>query len=338
MAIFIGLFISLAAAVIPTILYALAFYLADRYEREPVWMVVVAFLWGAVPAIVASLIGEILLGSPLVNAPGSVAEAVVEAALVAPLVEEFTKGLAVYFIYRAFRHEFDGVLDGLTYGALIGFGFAMTENFFYFVGAFSEGGFVDLSLLIFLRSLIFGLNHAFYTGLLGIGLGFARHARSRGRQRAWIAGGFAAAVLAHALHNLGASISGFTGAGIAISLGMAILGISLVGLALLLAWQQEHKWLRQELLEEVGVTLTPDEYASLTRSWRRSPLLDYSKNGPQARRMQLLVELAFRKHRLHKLGPHREPKLPAQIDEIRRQIAQQLPPHLAASQPALYSD
>lgn len=57
------------------------------------------------------------------------------------------------------RHEFDGVLDGLTYGAIIGFGFAMTENFLYFIGAFSEGGFVDLTVLIFLRAVIFGLNH-----------------------------------------------------------------------------------------------------------------------------------------------------------------------------------
>src|SRR5690606_32033414 len=123
-----------------------------------VWLVVVAFLWGAIPAIVASLVGEILIGSPMIEAPGSVAEAVVESALVAPLVEEFAKGLALYAIYRFLRREFDGVLDGLTYGALIGFGFAMTENFFYFVGAFTEGGFVDLSLLIFLRSIVFGLN------------------------------------------------------------------------------------------------------------------------------------------------------------------------------------
>jgi RsiW-degrading membrane proteinase PrsW (M82 family) len=320
MVILIGLFVSLAAAIIPTILWALAFYLADRYEREPVWMVVVAFLWGAIPAIVASLIGEILIGAPMVNAPGSVAEAVVESALVAPLVEEFAKGLALFLIYRLFRHEFDGVLDGLTYGALIGFGFAMTENFFYFVGAFTEGGFVDLSLLIFLRALIFGLNHAFYTGLLGIGFGLARHARTGAAQRGWIFAGFAAAVLTHAVHNLGASISSINGLGILLSLFMAIMGVALIGLALILAWRQERRWLREELREEVGVMLTPAEYESLTRNWRRSPLLDYRKNAAQARRLRLVVKLAFRKHRLHKLGPRREPQLVAQIEQLRGQI------------------
>ncbi len=69
------------------------------------------------------------------------------------------------------RHEFDGVLDGLIYGVLIGFGFAMTENFFYFIGAFDEGGFVNLTAVIILRSVVFGLNHAFYTSLTGIGFG-----------------------------------------------------------------------------------------------------------------------------------------------------------------------
>ncbi|MBI1294749.1 PrsW family intramembrane metalloprotease [bacterium] len=321
MDLFLGLGLSLTAAVVPTIIYAMAFYLADRYEREPVWLGIVAFLWGAVPAIIVSLIGEILIGAPMVNAPGSLAEAVVETAVVAPLVEEFVKGLAVFAIFYFFRHEFDGVLDGLTYGALIGFGFAMTENFLYFVGAFSEGGFVDLTILIFLRSIVFGLNHAFYTGLLGIGFGMARLSHSKGQRNAWIIFGFAASVFAHAVHNFGASISVVNGVGIFLSLGMAILGVGMVLLALMLTWQQELKWLREELNEEVGILLTEQEYAALTKNWRRSDLLDRKHYGEQALRMQQLVELAFRKHRLRRLGTAREPKLTAQIQELRAQVA-----------------
>jgi protease PrsW len=331
MDILLGLIVSLAAAVIPTVIYALAFYLADRYEREPVWMIVVAFFWGAVPAIVASLIGEILIGAPLVDMPGSIAQSLVEAAVVAPIIEELTKGLAVYFIYRVYRHEFDGVLDGLTYGAIIGFGFAMTENFFYFVGAFTEGGFVDLTVLIFLRAIIFGLNHAFYTGLFGMGLGMARHARSRAAARFWVVAGFMAAVLAHALHNFGATISAVNPLGILLSLGMAVMGVGLIGLAVLLTWRQERTWIRDELREEVGLTLTTDEYTVLTQGWRRSPLLDRRKNGDQALRMQMLVKLAFLKHRMHKLGVEREPKLPAQIEDLRRQIMTYLPSHLVGA-------
>ncbi len=316
----IGLILSLAAAVIPTFFYALAFYLADRYEREPVWMGIVAFLWGAIPAVVTSLFGELVIGIPFVGDAGSLTAAIVESALVAPLVEEIAKGLALYAIYKFMRNEFDGVLDGLTYGALIGFGFAMTENFLYFIGAFSEGGFVDLTVLIFLRAVIFGLNHALYTGLFGIGLGLARHAPTPSSARRWVVAGFVAAVGAHALHNLGASISSVNGLGIFLSLGLAVGGIALVGIVVLLTWQQERLWLRDELRGEVGVLLSQTEYDSLVGGWRRSPLLDARRNKSQAKRLQQTVEIAFRKHRLRRLGAEREPKLAGQIDKLRGEI------------------
>nr|HRJ45670.1 PrsW family intramembrane metalloprotease [Caldilineaceae bacterium] len=301
--------------------YALAFYLADRYEREPVWMGIVAFLWGAIPAIVTSLIGELVIGIPFVGDPGSLTAAIVESALVAPFVEEIAKGAALYAIYRFLRHEFDGVLDGLTYGALIGFGFAMTENFLYFIGAFSEGGFVDLTVLIFLRAIVFGLNHALYTGLFGIGLGMARHATTPQTARLWIAGGFVAAVAAHALHNLGASISSVNGFGIVLSLGLAVGGIALIFVVVLLTWQQERRWLRDELKEEVGVLLSRAEYDSLVGGWRRSPLLNARTNPQRAKQLHSAVELAFCKHRLRRLGPGREPKLAGRIDDLRREVA-----------------
>lgn len=316
----IGFLISLAAAVIPTFFYALAFYLADRYEREPVWMGIVAFLWGAIPAVVVSLFGEIVIGVPFVGDPGSLTGAIVESALVAPFVEEFAKGLALFAIYKFMRHEFDGVLDGLTYGAIIGFGFAMTENFLYFIGAFSEGGFVDLTVLIFLRAVVFGLNHALYTGLFGIGLGLARHAKTEEAARRWMVIGFVAAVGAHALHNLGASISSVNGLGILLSLVLAGAGVALIGVVVLLTWRQERLWLRDELSEEVGVLLSQAEYKSLVGGWRRSPLLDARKNLNQANRLQQTVKIAFYKHRLRRLGPEREPKLAGQIEALRGQI------------------
>ncbi len=316
----LGLLVSIAAAVIPTGLYAFAFYLADRYEREPVWLAAVAFFWGAIPAVVASVIGEILLGAPLALEPGTVGAAVVESALIAPLVEESIKGLAVYLIYRLLRREFDGVLDGLTYGALVGFGFAMTENFLYFVGAFNEGGFVDLSALILLRAVIFGLNHAFYTGLFGIGLGLARQARTDRARRLWLGLGFGAALFTHGLHNLGASLAGVNALGFLLSLGLAVLGFALILLALLLAAQQERRWLQEELAAEVGVLLSADEYRDLVQRSRRSPLLDPDNGQERAQRLKLAVELAFRKHRLRRLGSDREPTLPQQIAALREEI------------------
>ncbi len=175
----LSLLIILLAAIVPTYLYVRLFYWADRYEREPRWLATVAFLWGAIPAIIASLIGEMIVEVPIGDAAlmtGSIFSAILEDAIYAPIIEELTKGFALLLIFWFMRREFDGVLDGLIYGALIGFGFAMTENIFYFIGAFDEGGFGNLAIVIILRTVIFGLNHALYTGLTGIGLGFARNA------------------------------------------------------------------------------------------------------------------------------------------------------------------
>ena len=127
-----ALLVILAATILPTALYVLVFYWADRYEREPLWLLAVAFVWGALPAATVSLLGETALEMSFVRAPNAVANNLLQAVVVAPVVEELAKGLVLIAIYGLLHREFDGLLDGLTYGALVGFGFAMTENFLSF--------------------------------------------------------------------------------------------------------------------------------------------------------------------------------------------------------------
>ncbi len=69
MALLFALALSTLAAIVPTLVYTLTFYWADRYEREPRSLLFAAFIWGAIPAVIASLIGEVLLGAPLVSDP-----------------------------------------------------------------------------------------------------------------------------------------------------------------------------------------------------------------------------------------------------------------------------
>lgn len=314
----LALLISLIAAVVPAILYVLLFYWADRYEREPLWLASVAFLWGAIPAIILSLIFELALGAPFVNAPGTLAEELVAGAVVAPIVEEIFKGAALLAIFFWKRQEFDGVLDGIVYGALIGFGFAMTENFFYFIGAFDQGGWGNLTVVIILRAVIFGLNHAFYTGLMGIGLGLARNSRNRLLRLFWIVAGLAAAILAHALHNFGAGITAVNLLGLGLSLLVAAAGFGLTLLAIGLSWQHERSVIRTELTPEIGFLLTREELHGLIDRWRHPHL---ARRGAPRKRQQLLVEFANRKRRLRLRGADREPELQRQLDDLRRQLA-----------------
>ncbi len=270
-----ALLVILAATVIPTALYVLVFYWADRYEREPLWLLVVAFVWGALPAAAVSLIGETALEMSFVRAPNAVANNLLQAVVVAPVVEEVAKGLVLVAIYELLRQEFDGLLDGLTYGALVGFGFAMTENFLFFTGAFQSGGYAQLSVIIVVRAVIFGLNHALYTSFIGLGLGLARQVQPQTRRQwtgiAWPLLGFTLAILVHALHNFGVALMQVGIIGLVVSLITGAASLSVVIAAMGLAWSQERRILRAELAEEIGQTISPAEYAALLGRWR-SPI------------------------------------------------------------------
>lgn len=317
----LAIFLILFAAIVPTTLYVILFYWADRYEREPRWLVTVAFFWGALPAVIISLIGELLIGEPFVDDAASLAGEVVSGSLVAPIVEELAKGAALFAIYWWKRQEFDGVLDGIVYGALVGFGFAMTENLLYFIGAYMDGGLASLSVIIFLRAILFGLNHAFYTSLIGIGLGIARNKRSFMARLLWTAVGLMAGIFAHAMHNLGASLASVNIAAFLISLLVAGAGLAITLLAIGLSWQQERNIIRAELAPEVGHLLSNEEFGQLTHQWHPPKR---TKRLPTKERRQMLVEYANRSYRLHRRGV--EPGLAEEIETLRNQLIQSYTP------------
>lgn len=316
--------LSILAALIPAIIYGIIFYWIDRHEREPIWLLTVAFLWGAVPAVFISLIGEIWLDVPLARGFPNFSDALISGSIVAPIVEEVVKGAALLMIFLFKRQEFDGPLDGVVYGAMIGLGFGMTENFFYFIDAAEAGGLSQLGLVIFLRAIIFGLNHACYTGLIGIGFGMARNTSHRNRLKrlGWPILGLCAAIIIHGLHNFGASTITYSALGLFISLLIAILAILLLFITVMLSWRFERICISEELVGEIGYLLNADEYHQLTKSWSM-PLRSRSKLAKaEAQRRHLLVELALHKHRLRQLGYHQEPELAAEVLHLRAQLSE----------------
>ncbi len=66
----------------------------DRYEPEPVWMLAIAFIWGATIATAVSAILNtmgLVVGLTISEAAGEVFSAVISA----PIVEETFKGLGL---------------------------------------------------------------------------------------------------------------------------------------------------------------------------------------------------------------------------------------------------
>jgi len=101
-------------------------YRYDRYEKEPLLMVLLALSLGFC-AMRAVGMAENLILSHLRLAPASHAP---KAALVAG-IEDGAKLVAVLLIACAFRRQINDPLDGIIYGTLVGLGAAVDESMLY---------------------------------------------------------------------------------------------------------------------------------------------------------------------------------------------------------------
>lgn len=82
--------------------------------------------------------------------------------------------LGILLVLWMGRKAFDGPIDGLVYGMLIGAGFAFTENIQYFVTALYDGGFGGLATNFFMRGIMSPFAHAMFTGAIGLMIGLAK--------------------------------------------------------------------------------------------------------------------------------------------------------------------
>ena len=304
-----GVLFSILAAVLPTAGWATLVWWCDRYEREPIPLLIATFLWGAFPAIILAIAVESLLGLPEAQLGGGVSGSISAHNIWAPIVEELAKGVALLMLLLFWQGEFDDVLDGILYGAMIGFGFAMTENFLYFVAALEEGGWQSWGVLVVLRSIVFGLNHAFFTAFTGAGLGYAQMARTRRGRYGVPVIALLAAVASHAIHNLGVALSGSNPAAILLSLFSDLGGVVLVVVMVWLALRQEQQWLRIELARDIGGLLTAADYEMLISQKMRwqATLGVWRSDGWRALRslrqfQQCATELAFQRRRVRLQG------------------------------------
>jgi protease PrsW len=135
--------ICIALALIHSAAFLLLIRFLDLYEREPLSVLALMAVWGAVgAAIISGWANERAIG--LLETLFPKTTAVFGLAIVGPLVEEFAKGIALVVAFllslwaaRRFGFlEFEGVTDGIVYGAAVGLGFAFTEDLLYL---FNEG-------------------------------------------------------------------------------------------------------------------------------------------------------------------------------------------------------
>ena len=166
--------VGIVAAVLPVPIYLTLALWLDRYEKEPIWMLALAFAWGAVVANAIALFLNTMNGLIVGMVFGQGASEFYTSVISAPVVEEGAKGLALFILFFWKKDEFDNVIDGIIYAAMVGLGFAMVENFGYYGGAFADMGIMGALLSFGLRGVASPFMHPIFTAMTGIGLGLAR--------------------------------------------------------------------------------------------------------------------------------------------------------------------
>jgi protease PrsW len=335
-------------ALVQSVVFLLLIRFLDLYEREPLALLALMALWGATGAVVLSLLGNTLL-SVAISLLSPATEVVFGAAMTAPIVEETAKGLALvavfaasYLLARRFGGlEFNGVTDGIVYGAAVGLGFAFSEDIHYFLNYSAEGGLGQGLDVYLMRVDFFGLGqlgHAVYAGTFGAGLGLATWSRSWAGKVLFPLLGLGAAVFMHAVHNgliplvlvlrfgLEDTAAALEGQSLPVdvvermnaTVGPAAFLVTLLGylfaaafFAAIGAWLlYQRRVIRAELAEEVeNGLISAAEWDVLPRYWRRSRWywrVLWSGKVEQWRALRRvhheLIDLAFLKWRLRRMG------------------------------------
>ncbi len=294
--------LSCIGALIPAFIYTTIIYSVDRYEKEPIWLLVVTFLWGAIPAVIISFFFNTLLSIPLYALAGDAGD-IWAASLIAPPVEETAKGAILVAILFFRRSEIDSLLDGIIYGAVVGMGFAVVENVYYFMNVFAEGGTEAWTVNIFMRAVIFGLNHSLFTAMIGLGIAYARMNPTSPMRYVTPVLGYFVGMFLHFLHNFTVSFGNLL---CLVALASDWGGVWLLLAIMIWALVQERRWIQDYLKEEVEAgILTNEQYEVALSGRKRSAhhLQSLSQQGVKGFFKSISFyhrcsELAYKKHHL----------------------------------------
>jgi RsiW-degrading membrane proteinase PrsW (M82 family) len=319
--------LAVSAAILLTVV-ALVWWI-DRYDREPIHLVAMVFLWGASAAPLASV-----TAFPLIDGLVGGIEATPDFALLAvgfltPLIEEASKALGVVLVVL-FSSKFDNPTDGVVYGTAAGLGFAVTENVIYGIGAgFNLSGAVGVVTLVVGRTLLSAGVHAVCSSIFGGFLGYAVLAGRIASRVAWTVGGLLIAVSLHGAWNLALVWFGPVGEGGTPRLWLAVLpGLYLLYVATLtLFLLSEHRILKRQLADEVEIGTVPSWVEDVIPYYRRRVRSNWwPARSERTVIARLLTRVAFRKHAIQRLSPSEAAIASLEVVKLRQRLREILDP------------
>ena len=151
----------LLASLAPVFIILFYIYFRDKYEKEPLGMLIKALLLGIVIVIPVIFVERMLM--ILMPQSSKVAEAAYHAFVVAGSTEELFKFLALYLLVWK-SPNFNEKFDGIVYAVFVSLGFAGVENVLYVM----DGGMqtaLTRALTAVPAHAIFGITMGYYLGI-----------------------------------------------------------------------------------------------------------------------------------------------------------------------------
>jgi len=180
----------LLLALAPAIILMMYVYFRDKYEKEPVKLILKGILLGAVIIFPVGVIENyiIVFGRDF----GKIAKAAWDGFIVAGATEEAFKYLAVFILIWRNRN-FNEKFDGIVYAVSVSLGFAAIENLFY---VFSNSNSMQVGLL---RAFTAVPGHTIFGIVMGFYLGLARFTITN--RRKWLIRAFTIPWLLHGVYD-----------------------------------------------------------------------------------------------------------------------------------------
>ncbi|HHY73142.1 MAG TPA: intramembrane metalloprotease PrsW [Bacillus bacterium] len=161
----------ISSGIAPGLALLCYFYLKDKFEAEPIGMVVRTMIYGAL------LVFPIMFIQYAFSSEGVFQSDWSNAYILSGLLEEFFKWFILYF--TIFEHtEFNERYDGIVYGVAVSLGFATVENILYLIANGVE--------FAFSRALLPVSSHALFGVIMGFYLGKAKFASGE-KKKVWLA-------------------------------------------------------------------------------------------------------------------------------------------------------
>ncbi len=316
-----GFIAGMLMAVVPVPFYIAFATWVDRFEPEPPRLLAFAFLWGATIAVLFAMIFN--------GIAGELFGAQLMATVSGPIVEEVAKGAALLLLFAWRRDEFDNVTDGILYAAMVGLGFAMTENILYYSKAVAAQGGAGAVSIFFLRGIMSPFSHPLYTSMTGIGLGIARESDRRDVKFFAPLVGLIGAILLHSVWNLSASFGVVFFAAYIFIMAPALIGVIVVAMFSL---RREARIIRDHLADVVAEEVLSAEDVMVVTSVQRRIAASaraltesgFSKWRARRRFHALTTELAFHAWRAKRFpeehSEERRDRLVAAVREVRGRL------------------